>query len=230
MYIPACNSGEHTTRHHATNRAWRDALAAVATGTVLLGDKQEAERYKQYNADHVPDMYRIGSPNVLWELKCYTPFLAPGSQRQGTRGAVCTTDGHNVAFGNTLESLTVKVFGTAARGAPGDEWHDRKTGKGRVRERKGDYADALAKRNTVRLLLAETTGALSRDFVRMIRALAEQARSADGVDSTTYGTGRASTRSFYRHHLAAISCAIQNADAHTILNNAASRDFILTHS
>ena len=32
----ACNSGEHSTRHHATNRAWRDALAAVATGTMLL--------------------------------------------------------------------------------------------------------------------------------------------------------------------------------------------------
>ena len=57
----ACNSGEHTTRHHATNRAWRDALAAVATGTVLLGDKQEAERYKQYNADHVPDIVQVGA-------------------------------------------------------------------------------------------------------------------------------------------------------------------------
>ena len=57
----ACNSGEHTTRHHATNRAWRDALAAVATGTVLLGDKQEAEKYKQYNKDHVPDIVQVGA-------------------------------------------------------------------------------------------------------------------------------------------------------------------------
>ena len=40
----ACNLGEHSRRHHATNRAWRDALAAVATGTVLLGDKQEADK------------------------------------------------------------------------------------------------------------------------------------------------------------------------------------------
>ena len=36
----ACNSGEHSTRHHATNRAWRDACAAVAIGAVILGDKE----------------------------------------------------------------------------------------------------------------------------------------------------------------------------------------------
>ena len=34
---------------------WRDALAAVAIGTVLLGDKQEADKYKQYNEGHVAD-------------------------------------------------------------------------------------------------------------------------------------------------------------------------------
>lgn len=53
----ACNSGEHSTRHpHATNRAWRDACAAVAIGVVILGDKEKADEYKQYNADHVPDI------------------------------------------------------------------------------------------------------------------------------------------------------------------------------
>ena len=57
----ACNGGEHSTRHHATNRAWRDALAAVATGTVLLGDKEEEAKYKQYNADHVPDIVQVGA-------------------------------------------------------------------------------------------------------------------------------------------------------------------------
>ena len=39
-----------------SNRAWRDALAAVATGTVLLGDKAEADKYKQYNVGHVADL------------------------------------------------------------------------------------------------------------------------------------------------------------------------------
>ena len=51
----ACNTGEHSTRHHATNRAWRDALTAVATGTVLLGDKQEAPKYKQFNSHQYND-------------------------------------------------------------------------------------------------------------------------------------------------------------------------------
>ena len=38
----ACNAGEHSTRHHATNRAWRAALAAVAIGEVIIGDKKKA--------------------------------------------------------------------------------------------------------------------------------------------------------------------------------------------
>jgi hypothetical protein len=38
----ACNAGEHSTRHHAANRAWRSALAAVAIGEVILGDKAES--------------------------------------------------------------------------------------------------------------------------------------------------------------------------------------------
>ena len=43
----ACNAGEHSTRHHATNRAWRAALAAVAVGEVILGDKEKAGEYKK---------------------------------------------------------------------------------------------------------------------------------------------------------------------------------------
>ena len=64
----------------ATNRAWRDALAAVATGSVLLGDKvkAEADKYKQYNADHVPDVIQPGAP----------PRGAPtGSASKSARGA-----------------------------------------------------------------------------------------------------------------------------------------------
>ena len=43
----SCNAGEHSTRHHATNRAWRAALAAVAIGPVILGDKEKADEYKK---------------------------------------------------------------------------------------------------------------------------------------------------------------------------------------
>ena len=56
----ACNVGEHSTRHHATNRAWRAALAAVAVGEVVLGDKEKAGEYKKYNEGHVPDIVQPG--------------------------------------------------------------------------------------------------------------------------------------------------------------------------
>ena len=32
----ACNEGQHSTRHHAVNRAWHAALSAVATGPSSL--------------------------------------------------------------------------------------------------------------------------------------------------------------------------------------------------
>ena len=57
----ACNAGEHSTRHHATNRAWRAALAAVAVGEVILGDKEKAGEYKKYNEGHVPDIVQPGA-------------------------------------------------------------------------------------------------------------------------------------------------------------------------
>ena len=49
-------------------------------------------------------------------------------------------------------------------------------------------------------------------------------------DSTVYGTGRASTKSFYTHHVAAISSAIVRADALLVRNAAASLAFQLAHA
>ena len=76
----ACNEGQHSTRHHAVNRAWHAALNAVATGTVLLGDKQEADKYKQYNAGHVPDLIKPGDSawgtDWLGESKVPSPLRA----------------------------------------------------------------------------------------------------------------------------------------------------------
>ena len=57
--------------------------SAVATGSVLLGDKQEAEKYKQYNADHVPDLIRPGasawSTDWLGESKVPSSLTAAAS-------------------------------------------------------------------------------------------------------------------------------------------------------
>ena len=48
------------------------------------------------------------------------------------------------------------------------------------------------------------------------------------IDHTPYGTSRASTRSHYTFHSAAISAAIVTADALTIQNSAAALGFELT--
>ena len=82
----------------------------------------------------------------------------------------------------------------------------------------------------IHLLAAESTGALSRGVTSLLTMLAKSVRGPDGHDSTTYGTGRASPKSFYMHHLAAISSAIVRADALTLRNAAASLAFTLAHS
>ena len=98
------------------------------------------------------------------------------------------------------------VFGVAA--CDGAAVRDRATGVGKVNGRTGHYADALAKGHGVALLHAETTGALAVPFVAVLRILAAVARRRGTTDSTVYGSARSSTRSFFAHHLAAISATI----------------------
>ena len=116
----ACNTGEHSTRHHATNRAWRDALAAVATGTVLLGDKQEAHKYKQYNDGHVADIVQIGAS--AWGTDWLGETKVPSSLVARAPDPGCQAVGHLVGLGNTEESLhrDRTILGCAKRGTPGD--------------------------------------------------------------------------------------------------------------
>ena len=130
---------------------------------------------------------------------------------------------------NTLEALTAKVLGLKARGTPADRPLDRRTGEGRVHARDGDYADALKKGHRVHLLVSESTGALSPDVIRLLRELAKTAQGTSGHDSTVYGLSRASPKSFFPHHLAAISSAIVCADARSIRNHAASLATQLSH-
>ena len=77
-----CNGGEHGTRHHAVNRAWQRALAAVATGSVLLGDKEEKDKYKMYNEGYVPDLVRPGASawgtDWIGESKVASPLTKAG--------------------------------------------------------------------------------------------------------------------------------------------------------
>jgi hypothetical protein len=142
--------------------------------------------------------------------------LGQGTQRYG--GSPSTNDGHYIAFGNTEEALIKGTLGLKARS--GDGPLDRTTGIGRVAAH-----DALRKKHPATLLVAETTGALSKRFVRWLKALHTATRRPGGRDTTVYGQSRASTTSFFHHHVAAISSAIVASDALTLANSAASLMF-----
>ena len=184
----ACNDGEHSSRHHAVNRAWRDALAAVATGAVLLGDKQEADKYKQYNTDHVPDLIRPGasawSTDWLGESKVPSPLTA------SPLAAGCQRVGHTHGFGSTEEPLRRTVFGCRGRGLASDPAFSHTTGRGHVPFFKGDYYDALRRKNNqVALLLVEAFGGVASGGARLLLVFLLSRRATvkkRGRDGTKY--------------------------------------------
>ena len=38
------------------------------------GKAEAGRRHAHLNDGHIPDMYRVGPPHILYEWKCYTPF------------------------------------------------------------------------------------------------------------------------------------------------------------
>ena len=170
--------------------------------------------------------------NTLWEFKCYSPFttgraLGNGSAANG--GAPSTSDGHVTAQGCTLEHLTKLVKGLKQIGIPGQRPYDRVTpaaqlrahGRGYVAASDGQYVDALRKRRRVILAAVETSGGWNAEGIRALGALARRSKRRGGRDGTAYGTSATATRSFFLHHLAAISAAVVFADAATISESAA---------
>ena len=100
---------------------------------------------------------------------------------------------------------------------------DRLTGIGWVSEKRGDYADAIAKGHDVSLLVVEPlSGAMSPALARLLHDLDALTKLPGGIDSTIYGTSRRATRSFKTHHAAAIAHATVLADA-AVLARAAVR-------
>ena len=208
--------------------------------SVKLGDRGDGtrvskeemrRRYAHINDGHVPDIVRHGTPPSCYEFKCYTPFLPDGALGRGSAacgGAASTTDGHFIAFGNTEEALRAVVLGQTEHGTKAEGPFDRTTGKGWVREERGQYADALSKGHPTVLLGMESTGALFTTFALFLQMLGRQSRAPGTHDSTVYGEARASPKAFYRHHTAAIAAAVTCADATVLLNAAATMSFELT--
>jgi hypothetical protein len=225
----AANAANATAKHNAGLACvYRALVNGSEVGTSLqLGDrgdgtpqsKQDAlARWDHVSPGYVPDVIERDpfgdAARVLYEFKSYTPLHV--SAASGTRGGPCTSDGADVAFGNTLEKLRAVVLGHDARDPSAARCHDRQTGEGSLKARRGQYAGALALGHRVVLLATESTGAFSTALVRLLRRLASNAARGDASDRTVYGAGRASPRDFTTHHAAAISAAIVTADAAAI--------------
>ena len=198
--------------------------------------KEEARRrWMHLNSGHVPDIIVQSVPPTLYEFKCYTwavrhPKHGGGSTTGGaySGGKPSTAEGHIYAFGGTEEDLRRNSLGAAARGDPSTAY-DRATGTGYVAAHDGAYADALGKGLRVHLCVTETSGAINVVLSSLLHLLARTAAAQGATDNTRYGTGRAATRSYYAHHLAEISTAVQVADAVVIGNAAAHMGFKLSH-
>ena len=78
------------------------------------------------------------------------------------------------------------------------------------------------------LHVIEPTGACSRSLTGLLRATSKSIGLPGIHDSTVYGTSRASPRSYFGHHLAAISASVVVSDANTLVNHGAALNLTLT--
>ena len=92
----------------------------------------------------------------------------------------------------------------------------------------GRTGQAQRTRYLTYLLVSEPTGACNPELTRLLRTTSKAIGLPGIHDSTVYGSSRASPRSFFAHHLAAISSAIVHADALTLVNHGSNLSFQLT--
>jgi hypothetical protein len=237
----AIHAANATARHNAGLHAVYTALSsATAAGvSIKLGDKGDGTpadkadaqlRYAHLNSTHIPDLIRYGARIDLYEWKCWSTFLDGGSIGLGSTrlgGAAATVEGWKFAFGR-LEELRTITNGHEARDADNPRPLDRLTGVGRVSRKTGNYSDASSKGHGVHLLVSEPSGACDPATTRLLRDTSKAVGLPGIHDSTVYGSSRASTQSYFYHHLAAISSAIVLSDALTLNNHAATESFQLT--
>jgi len=212
------NAANANRRHNGGLRGWYNAIAAVTTTQIVLGDKDNRAKTKQfndYNDGHVVDIAEIAAgdngEDVCNEFKCFN--TCKKSRTSGQRGAPASV-GHIYGFGNTEEQCRLDNLGCKPRGRAADGSFDHKTGKGHVKGVKGCYHDALyTKRNRVEILLHEGFGGgFSPPSAHKIRRLGRAAKN--GTDRTPYRGGKAV--SYVSFHTRDIAMAMVKADAWTL--------------
>ena len=157
--------------------------------------------------------------DCLYEVKVPSALISSYSAGRGSleHGGQPASVGHKYGFGSTEEKYRILTLGARRRGRPQDRPLNHATGRGWVKEVKGHYHDALfVKKSRVVVWLVEATGGVCPHACAHGRRLAERARAAGGSDRTKYGRARASTRSFYTHHMQQIVKAAVVYDARAI--------------
>ena len=90
-------------------------------------------------------------------------------QGSAAHGGCCASLGHKFGFGNTLDQTLLKVLGCKERGHKSQGPLVHATGKGWVKEHKGQYYDALhVKNGIVKICLVESQGGIAPPTKRII--------------------------------------------------------------
>ena len=132
------NAGEYNRRHNAVLRATHKAVAAVAVGACVLGDKEDIAKTAMLNADHAVDLAELGgddangSADMLYEIKVPSALVATYCAGNGSRenGGAPASVGHLYGFGSTQEKYEQQCDGCRERGRQRDGPLDHDTGKG----------------------------------------------------------------------------------------------------
>ena len=83
--------------------------------------------------------------------------MRQAGQGSAAHGGCCASLGHKFGFGNTLDQTLLKVLGCKERGHKSQGPLVHATGKGWVKEHKGQYYDALhVKNGIVKICLVES--------------------------------------------------------------------------
>ena len=148
--------------------------------------------------------------DVHYEVKVPSALTKTRQAGQGSaaHGGCCASLGHKFGFGGTLDQTLLKVLGCKERGHKSQGPLVHATGKGWVKEHKGQYYDALhVKNGIVKICLVESQGGIAPPTKRIIFNFAKEVGSPSAVDRTDYGTASGSARGFVQHHSQQLSRA-----------------------
>ena len=124
---------------------------AVAIGQVVQGDKEKPELTDMINTTCAVDLAELEGDeatgaDVCQEYKVVAPLTKSRRMGRGSvlHGGTVADVGHLYAFGNTEERYRIKILGCKGKGTLGvDRPFNHTTKVGSVKERTGDYEDAL---------------------------------------------------------------------------------------